>query len=409
MTDRGSTGAPLNDEAARGAGLLDAWTCARNRPCAFQQTGQAIGISQRGTCERAPMNPADTAHRTTYAIKRQTFLQDPPPHAAPDLFDTLDRWLSAPELAYSSWLHHQTLRASTKTVYKAMFGRFCQWLSAQGRRLDRLEADDIRRFLESAGTEVRQRAQTGRQRQQYVRQLERVFAHLGALGYRGDNVGRQAGYERVGQGDDQPSRFLTRTECQALIALLEAKLTELRRDERGIEAWIEYRDLALVAVMLGAGLKVRDVIGLTLNCIDRVEDHIDLSRPGCAHRARILTFAIAPIEAWLALQDQLHGLAGPAPARKVFEADRSVGFGRLSRKVTLSASSVHRRTQKLLEEAGITGERACAQTLRNTYAGLLIEGGANDEALIDYLGLQASISAQRLRASFARAMGSPSS
>ncbi len=79
----------------------------------------------------------------------------------------------------------------------------------------------------------------------------------------------------------------------------------------------------------------------------------------------------------------------------------------MSKKDSLSATSVHCRTQKLLEEAGITGERACAQTLRNTYAGLLIDGGATDEQLIDYLGLQASISAQRLRASFARAKASP--
>ncbi|MBS0174999.1 MAG: hypothetical protein JSR64_13260, partial [Nitrospira sp.] len=115
----------------------------------------------------------------------------------------------------------------------------------------------------------------------------------------------------------------------------------------------------------------------------------------------------APIQAWLALQDQIHGNACASPTRKVFEADRSAGFGRLSKKVTLSAPSVHRRTQKLLEEAGITGERACAQTLRNTYAGFLIDGGASDEQLIDYLGLQASISAQRLRTRFARARASP--
>jgi len=148
-------------------------------------------------------------------------------------------------------------------------------------------------------------------------------------------------------------------------------------------------------------LKVRDVVGLTLNCINMAEERIELSRPGCAHRARLLAFAVAPLRAWLTLQDEISG--GASPARKVFEAERSVGFGRLSKKATLSASSVHRRTQKLLEEAGITGERACAQTLRNTYVGLLIEGGASDEQLIDYLGLQASISAQRLRASYTRA------
>ena len=350
------------------------------------------------------MEPAETVHRTTYAIKRRTTPQNAPSHAPTDIFDTLDRWLTSPELAYASWLSHQNLRTSTKTVYKAMFDRFCQWAHEQGRRLDQLEADDIRHFLDSPGTELRQRAQSGRQRQQYVRQLERVFKHLAALGYRGANVGSQAGYERVGQGHDQPTRFLTPDECRALIALFETKLKRLECDEKGIAAWIEYRDLALVAVMVGAGLKVHNVVDLTLNCIDMVEGRIDLSRSGYAHRARILKFAVAPIRAWLDLQDQFHGITASAPGRKVFEADRSVGFGRLSRKVTLSASSIHRRTQKLLEEAGITGGRACAQTLRNTYAGLLIEGGASDEQLIDYLGLQASVTAQRLRANFARAM-----
>lgn len=347
------------------------------------------------------MNPDETVHRTKYAIKRQTSKINTSP--TPDLFDNLERWLNTPELAYASWLHAQPLRASTKTVYTAMFGRFCQWLSAQGRRLDQLEADDIRRFLDSAGSAPRQRAQSGRQRQQYVRQLERVFAHLGALGYVGDNVGRMAGLERVGQGDDQPGRFLTSAECEVLIARMKIKLANLEREGKGAKAWIEYRDLALVAVMLGAGLKVRDVVGLTLNCINRTEERIELSRPGCAHRARILAFAVAPIQAWVALQDQIHGAGVASPMRKVFEADRSAGFGSLRKQVTLSASSVHRRTQKLLEEAGVTGERACAQTLRNTYAGLLIDGGASDEQLIDYLGLQASRSAQRLRVSFARA------
>ena len=353
------------------------------------------------------MEPADTAHRTTYAIKRQPECTDTA--GTPDLFDSLERWLHTPELAYASWLHPQPLRASTKTVYTAMFGRFCQWLQAQGRRLDGLEPEDIRRFLDSAGTEPHQRAQRGRQRQQYVRQLERVFAHLGALGYRGENVGRLAGLERVGQGEDVPSRFLTADESGALILQLKTTLADLQREGEGVAAWIAYRDLALVAVMLGAGLKVRDVMGLTLNCIDMREERIELSRPGCAHRARLLSFAVGPLQAWLVLQHEIHGSAASSPARKVFEADRSVGFGRLSNTVSLSASSVHRRTQKLLEAAGITGERACAQTLRNTYAGLLIEGGASDEQLIDYLGLQASVSAQRLRASYVRATGSPAS
>ena len=342
-----------------------------------------------------------------HAIKRH-----PHPHSSPnptavprpDIFDTLTHWLDSPELAYASWISRQRLRDSTKTVYIAMFGRFCAWLQQQGRRLDQIGAGDIARFLDTANPNVpasRRHAQTTRQRQQYVRQLERVYAHLGTLGYAGQNVGSQAGIERVGSGNDKPGRFLCPEESTAVMRLIQTRLDELRKAQAGKEAWMEYRDLAIVGVMIGAGLKVNHVQALTLNCIDMREEHIELSRPGCAHRARILAFAVAPIKAWLAIQDDMHGYAAK-PDRKIFEADRTVGFGRTSKTVTLSASSIHRRTQRLLGLAGITGERACAQTLRNTYAGLLIAGGATDEHLVDYLGLHAAVTAQRLRAAFAK-------
>ncbi|MBL0283382.1 MAG: hypothetical protein IPQ01_05450 [Zoogloea sp.] len=95
----------------------------------------------------------------------------------------MDFWLKTPQIAYTSWLSRQTYAASTKTVYVAMFSRFCEWLGEQGKRLDRCEKDDLCRFLDTANPnlpESRRRPQTGLQRQQYVRQLERVFVHLNA-------------------------------------------------------------------------------------------------------------------------------------------------------------------------------------------------------------------------------------
>lgn len=127
----------------------------------------------------------------------------------------------------------------------------------------------------------------------------------------------------------------------------------------------------------------------------------------CTHRARLLPFAVAALKTWLDVLRDLH--AGKlSPSQKIFEADRKTGFGRTCKKITLSASSIHRRTNALLKLAGITGERASAQTLRNTYAGLLIEGGATDEHLVDYLGLQASVTAHRLRCAYHKATGEAS-
>ncbi len=351
------------------------------------------------------MESANSTYTEGHAIKRQAPHQNVSPAGRRDIFDTLPLWLDSPSLAYSSWLAGQRLKDSTKTVYIAMFGRFCQWLKGQGRRLDHLEADDIRKFLDSANPNLpesrKARTNSGRQRQQYVRQLEKVFAHLGSLGHSGTNPGRIAGYERVGSGSDKPTRFLSREETQAVIRLIQKRLDELRREEKSIDEWMEFRDLALIGVMIGGGLKVNHIERLTLNCTDTVEERIDLSRPNHAHRARLLTFAVPAVKAWLSVQEQMHGRK-LEPTQKIFEADRSSGFGRNSNTVTLSASSIHRRTQRLLALAGITGERASAQTLRNTYAGLLIDGGATDDHLVDYLGLQSSATAQRLRSAYAR-------
>ena len=346
-------------------------------------------------------NPPD------HAIKRQRPAPDTPVSRL-DLFDRLDVWLSSPMLAYSSWISGQgNLEDSTKTVYLAMFGRFCSWLDENQLRLDTVSDNQFVSFLDAINPnlpESRQHAQASRQRWQYVRQVEFVYSHLGTLGYSGPNICSQVGAKPdVDKGRDKPTRFLSPEESRAVMSLIQTRLDELRREQKGIDDWTEYRDLALISVMIGAGLKVGHISRLTLNCIDMVEERIDLSLPGYTHRARILAFAISPIKAWLAIQKQLHG-GGLDGKAKVFEADRSVGFGRTSASVTLSPSSIHRRTERLLKLAGISGDRASAQTLRNTYAALLIDGGATDEHLNDFLGLQASVTAKRLRESYAKSV-----
>ena len=345
-----------------------------------------------------------TTPNTNHAIKRQHATSQGNPSARPDLFDRLDVWLTSPMHAYSSWISGQgNLEDSTKTVYLAMFGRFCAWLDEKSKRLDTVSPDHILCFLDEINPnlpESRQHTQASRQRWQYIRQLEFVYSHLGTLGYSGPNVCSQVGAKPdIDKGKDKPSRFLSPEESRAVMSLIQTRLDELRREQKGVDSWTEYRDLALIGVMIGAGLKVSHISRVTLNCIDMVEERIDLSLPGYTHRARILAFAVTPIKAWLTIQEQMHGGRLDDTA-KVFEADRSMGFGRTSARVTLSASSIHRRTERLLKLAGITGDRASAQTLRNTYAALLIEGGATDEHLNDFLGLQASVTAKRLREAY---------
>lgn len=340
--------------------------------------------------------------KPTDAIKRESTATPQLP-AQSDLFDNPDTWAAAPQQAYAGWLESQSLRPSTKTVYLAMFSRFCQWLGESGKSLFHCEVADIARFLDTPNPNTGRtpHPQTGRQRQQYVRQLERVFNHLAFLGRDAGNPGRQAAIERIGAGEDKPTRVLTVVERDAVLAALASQLASLEAGGAAVGTWLAYRDLALVAVLLGAGLKVSNVQRLTLNCMNLEEGRIELSGHNYTHRARLLPFAVPPLAAWLAVQAERNGGTTPGD-HPVFEADRSVGFGRYAKALVMHPSSVHRRTQRFLEAAGITGERASAQTLRNTYASLLIEAGATDDELVDFLGLKASISAWRLRKAVAR-------
>ncbi|MBP8276242.1 MAG: hypothetical protein KAX55_05070, partial [Propionivibrio sp.] len=83
-----------------------------------------------------------TTPNTNHAIKRQHATSQGNPSARPDLFDRLDVWLTSPMHAYSSWISGQgNLEDSTKTVYLAMFGRFCAWLDETSKRLDTVSPD----------------------------------------------------------------------------------------------------------------------------------------------------------------------------------------------------------------------------------------------------------------------------
>jgi hypothetical protein len=150
-------------------------------------------------------------------------------------------------------------------------------------------------------------------------------------------------------------------------------------------------------------LKVADIERLTLNCMSPNDGVIDLSKPNQAHRARLLPFALAPLQAWHDVQAALPMNAGMDPVtHPVFQSDRSGGGirPRGNRQPFMHASSIHRRVHAMLKSAGITGDRACAQTLRNTYGALLIDSGASDNELIDFMGLRLPITAQRFRATY---------
>lgn len=348
----------------------------------------------------------------SHAIKRRAIDPDTQPYLS-GLF-LLDTWREHPLEEFRSYLAEQGRRASTITVYTSMFSVFLDYLAAQKRTIDQCSPHDVAQFLTGTSLERSRSQKPTRQRRQYLLLLRRIFTHLKTLGRPADtNPAVEAAASKAikeKRGEDNATRFLTLEERNNVINCLATRLDEMRKDQTSIEdQWLEYRDLALIAATMGGGMKVSHLERLTLNCMDLENRLIVLSEHQHTHRARLLDWALPSINHWLVVQKELPFNAVPLPSEHpVFQSDRSGGGRRRAptARPFMHATSVHRRINHFLTKiAGITGDRACAQTLRNTYGALLIDSGASDNELIDFMGLRLPISAQRFRATYRKHQG----
>ncbi len=349
----------------------------------------------------------------------------PPSDQQYSLDNNLASWLGSPKHVYASWIHRKSLRTSTKIVYIAMFNRYVDWLADEHQIPFHLSTPKlISTFLDSSNpnqSKSRQKPMTSRQRQQYVRLIEHAFDEMGRLGLNIPNPGRLAGFAKIGKGKDDDTRFLNLVEREKLVAFVQTRTDELRKAKAGLEEWVEYRDLALVGVLVGAGLKVGQAKSLSLNCIragvrkadvNGLGAGLDLSeQTGTSHSPRILPFAVPLLDQWLLICDELRAsslaayLVTKAKNGSVaFPANRKTGNGSAKHNPTklphLSAASIFRRTHKMCERAGIEGKRVTAQTLRNTYAAFLFDQNIADELIMHYLGLRTLSTVARLRAAY---------
>ncbi|MEN9403940.1 MAG: hypothetical protein RL091_2643 [Verrucomicrobiota bacterium] len=352
-----------------------------------------------------------------------------------ELLDSTSTWLDSPYLAFSSWIETLPLRPRTKGVYKSMFNRYVEWCEDTLHiKFHLTEKGHVTEFLNTVNPnlpEDRRKPMTSRQRRQYLLLIERTFDHLSRIGLQRDNPARQEGRDlakKFEYGKDEGTVFLDVEERRSLIRYAEERLAFLDLQGDPLEKWHEYRDLALVGTMVGAGLKVALAGGLTLNYIEaavrqaRGDDHgvyMDLAGiTRTAYRPLVLPFALPLMRRWLVVYEALRRspehvqtlIKLTEEKRLAFPGGRNKGFGspksqKPCKNPQLSAVSIFRRTKAVCEAAGIAGRRISAQTLRNTYAAVLIEQGVPDEQLMLYLGLSSMRSIYRLRTAYLNPTG----
>lgn len=309
------------------------------------------------------------------------------PQAA--LFDAdLESWRSHPERAFDGWLARNGFRHGTNVVYRAMWGKLLRWSAERDLAPLSWSAGQIGEFLDEQDLHKSHRYR-------YTRLIERIYNHLAHLQDGLHNPASQAVRAHLAEGENDPTAFLLPGERDLLIARVLGPAGEAVPD--GAEAspteWKRARDVALVAVLLGAGLKVGEVRALRTIAIDsnrtgRVVLHMAKPETGRTYEAPLFAFAHQPLMTWLALREA-SGTLGDL----VFPAMPS---GR-----PMHAASIYRRVELLLDQAGVLSarcERASPQTLRNTCGAMHFEAGASPATVAQWLGMRDFESGWRLRA-----------
>lgn len=309
-------------------------------------------------------------------------MSDLPAQGLSGLFDpSLEDWLQQPEQAFDHWLATQGFRASTAIVYGTMWRKWLRWTGERGLTLRRWQAHHIGAFLDEAGLEKRHRYR-------YARLIERVFHHLQHIQAASHNPASRAVKERLAEGDNDPTAFLAPAEIERLIAVLHVPdVCQAAYPARATD-WKASRDAALVAVFLGAGLKVGEARALTLDALgpDCSRIAVPHGRQGQVRQAVVLSFGAEVLRQWVTLR-----AAAGTQGSWLFPANVS---GR-----AMHAASIYRRIEHWLDRAGILStrrERASPQTLRNSHGALLIEQDMPPQDIASQLGMRDATSGWRL-------------
>ena len=293
----------------------------------------------------------------------------------------------------------ESISSSSAEVYLSMFSCFNSFLSKQNLTMFTVEADHIYRFLTQTAKitdpetgVIQEHTQLNSAIQsRYVRLLERTFTFLGRTPRPTDHLffGPMREHYKL-QGKDKKTTTLTDEQIHAFIDSLprHTSIDTRVRNDRISAAWKKNRDRAIQCLMLGAGLKVAEVIALQIDEVDNTvqldgtlkvelkdsnEESWKKHDTFYNHTTFVRTEFVQEILAWKKERQNLH-LQG------TLLFPNHVGL-------PLDKATVYRQVKQSFKRAGIDISRMGGRTLRNTFAVQELVSGTTEEELIGKLGL----------------------
>lgn len=333
------------------------------------------------------------------------------------LFDNANIWKTDPLIAFESFVlspefqllgRRQTtsakasqptaMRATSARIYILMFGKFIRWLGERDIALLDVTSTAILAFLEHGPDDVDQgdgapprKDLNSSIRIRYLRLFERVFQHLNVH----PNPARHAAFDiyKSGnknlRGQDLDKVALSQAEQDAFMqALPSAPIAHPPAGQRhaGVDVaprgWKRRRDRAMQAMMLGAGLKVSEVIGIVTESLGIADAEGSIAvtvspattaGTGRWHQTQLRGFAVPEVLAW---RNERKALKIPGPL--LFPATLQGG--------TLDKATVYRQVKATFDRAGVAVPRLGGRTLRNSFAVRELQEGASVETVGEFMG-----------------------
>ncbi len=252
-------------------------------------------------------------------------------------------WRREPVAAFDAFLtgrrlNGRVLRKSSFVIYRGMFLRLLDWLRARGLVLEDLDAQTLDEFLAS-------RPLAAETRHRYLLVFTELYRHLMLL----RDEERNPAHELL-TAQPAPERVrpeaLTPEEVQRLMAQLAL--------EAALPGWKHQRLVAMVHLLLGAGLRTAELLGLKLRSLERGDTcWVPAHKPRPERVVPLLGRTREVTQSWLAQRQAL-----AIPGELVYPGNLSGA--------PLSASTLFRQVQTLLAKAGIERRYEGPMLLRNT-------------------------------------------
>jgi len=276
------------------------------------------------------------------------------------------------------------LRASSANVYIHMFSKFLRWMDQWGLSLYSVNHEQIRQFLEATREidGIEHKVLNSSIRLRYCRLLERVFTHI----HIEPNPARHAifaAYQTNAAGHDQPKAVLTE-EQQARFMQCLPEAVPFTLAQWDTPEWKRRRDRALLAMLLGAGLKVSEVVGIHTDMVGEKDQcgsvPVTITPRSVGGTSRQHQTQLRPFAALEVLQWREERILRQIPGELLFPAN-------LDGK-KLDKSTIYLLTKATYAKAQISVARKGPRTLRNSFAVRELEAEEGSVELTgEFLGL----------------------